>query len=224
MGHLVYIFWALRTLWRLKEIKRLNRLRLWRKSFNLYLAFLAFTDKKRPALQLKRAMISAYLSAVYDYDTDWTRATNPETSMFFRELRRLLKNHPNEEAATKAAEDLFWIDWANKLSVHGLERGSVALRFYWLVIRSKWMEDYTEREINEFGRNLQIVDDLLDLDQDTENGHKNCFNTAERTKYIAEGAVFLESTFFCRLVTNSKVYRLIRGMCEKRLRETWWRC
>lgn len=218
MGHLVYIFWALRTLWGLKEISRLNRLRLWRKSFNLYLAFLAFTDKKRPTLQLKRAMISAYLSAVYDYDTDWIRTKNPETSMFFRELRRLLKDHPNEEAAIKAAEDLFQIDWENKLSVHGLERGSVALRFYWLVIRSEWMEDYTENEIDSFGRKLQIVDDILDWEKDTEKGHTNCFNTEEKISYVVEGERFLDSPFFCKLVKNSWIYWLLRRTCKRKLR------
>ena len=164
-------------------------------------------------------MTCAVLSAVYDYDTDWVRTANPEMSMFFCELDRLLQNHPKRDEAIVKARELFQLDWERKLSIDGLERGSVALRFYWLVIESRWMSGYTAEQIDTFGRELQIVDDLLDLEKDRRAGDTNCFLTKGADGFVREGAEFLMSNFFRKLEENSRVYRLIRKTCHDKLKE-----
>ena len=219
-NHVYSFLRALRILWGLKTITRKNRYRLWRKSINLYLSFLAFTDRDRPAIQLRGAMTAAVLSAVYDYDTDWKRSQSPETSLFFRMLDELLRQHPRKEEATALARELFQTDWQNRLSADGLERGSVALRFYCLVIGSDWMSRYNVSEINSFGRKLQIVDDCLDLEQDRALGHTNCFRTSEATRFRSELIEFLASGFFWRLAKNSSIYRLLRRKCQIILGQT----
>ena len=210
--HLRLAFWALQMLWRLKGIWLVDRFQLWRKSINLYLAFLAFTDLERPFNQMKSAMLSALLSAVYDYDTDWTFG-NRHGNNFFSLLQ-----HIESEKARTLATGLFNTDIQHKLSDDGLERGSVALRLYWLVIKSAWMQSYTPEQIDQFGRNLQIIDDLLDLEGDRVAGDTNCFLIEDRTQeFVAEAEEFLKSDFFERLKRNSKVYRVLEGKVRKTL-------
>ena len=165
------ITWSFITLWNIKKINKKNRLLLWKKSVGLFIVFLAFTDKYRPYQQKKSAMTCAVLSAVYDYETDWVRIDAPQNALF----KSLLDLYIDNEQAKQIAWDLFIKDWSNKLSYNGLERGSYALIFYNLVIKSVWMSEYTNSEILEFGRNLQILDDLLDLEEDKQFNNKNCF-------------------------------------------------
>jgi len=197
------MLWALQVIWGLKAIWPVDRLRLWRKSINLFLSFLAFTDKERPQPQLRRAMLCAILSALYDHDSDWTYGNRKGQN--FESLLHLVES---EEART-LAQQLFTEDVGHQLSKHGLERGSAALRFYWLVIESQWMKDYTVQEINCFGRKLQILDDLLDSEDDRIAGDTNCLLTDEAGEYIAEGTEFLENEFFGKLKINSIVYRVL---------------
>jgi 4-hydroxybenzoate polyprenyltransferase len=186
-----------------------DRLRLWRKSFNLYLSFLAFTDRKRPVEQLYRAMLSAVLSAVYDYDSDWEFGDRKGGN--FLSLLQLIENGE----ARAIAERLFVRDVAHTLAEDGLDRGSVALRFYSLAITSEWLDGYTPERIARYGRKLQIVDDLLDLEEDRTAGDINCFLLEGRTQEFAmELREFLESDFFNELKSRSWVYRFL----EKRLR------
>lgn len=216
--HIRFSLWALRTLWGLKTIVLRNRLLLWRKSVRLYFSLLAFCDKERPTAQLQRAMISAVLSALYDYSTDWIKARKPEDSLFFQGLGQLLQGHPRAARATQLAQELFRLDRANLLPESGLERGSMALLFYHLVINSRWMSAYVEDEIAGFGRKLQIVDDLLDLENDRRFGHTNCLLATRPVQFIQELREFLVSDFFLELERHSRVYRLLRARCEEKLR------
>lgn len=219
MSYLRCFVWALQVLWELTEISIVNRLRLWRKSRNLFLAFLAFTDRERPAEQLSGAMSCAVLSAVYDYDTDWIRTPDPEASFFFRLLNSLLQDHPSRTSAITIARKLFRTDWGNRLSVSGLERGSAALRFYRLVIGSRWMAEYSDDEIDFYGRNLQIIDDLIDRESDARSGDTNCFLTPDAQLCADQIRLFFLSRFYCALEENSLFYRLFRVRCERKLKE-----
>lgn len=210
-------FWALYILWEQKDIAKIDRYRLWRKSLRLYLSMLGFADKLRPQTQLRRLMICAVLSAIYDYDTDWRATANPETSIFFRLLNKLLKNQPECEAAIAQAQDLFTQDWKKQLSADGLERGSIALSFYVSVIRSQWLLRYANVQILDFGRSLQIVDDFLDLEQDQRQGDLNCFLTADAEKYEQELRLFFDSEFFRSLENHSLIYSFLKYKCLKKL-------
>ena len=194
--------WALAVLWKYKIIKKSDRLRLWRKTLNLFLCFLAFADKERPALQLRGAMICAILSALYDYETDWVPIKNTSQSLY----RDLLFETVTDAEARKIGWELFENDLYGQLSVHGLERGSDALVFYRIVISSEWLNEYSLAEIESHGRSLQIVDDLLDLDEDRANGHTNCLLTNEREQYLREVKEFSKSDFCKALEENSMIY------------------
>src|SRR3989344_8940869 len=207
--------WALAVLWQLKTITRGNRLRLWRKSLNLFVCFLAFCDNERPEKQLRGAMLSAVLSALYDYETDWIRIENLENSLYME----LLKKYVPESAARLSAEHLFLADWQNNLSQDGLERGSVALAFYHELIASQWLRQYPADQILKFGRALQIVDDLLDLKEDKAEGHTNCLLLGTSRQYAREAKQFLKSNFFRTLAVNSIVFHRLRLECEKQFGE-----
>lgn len=193
--------WALAVLWKLKTITKADRLRLWRKTLNLFLCFLPFTDKERPGAQLRGAMICALLSALYDYETDWVPIQGPDSL-----YRDLLYQLVDDVGARKIAWELFEADLHNRLSKHGLERGSEALAFYRIVIGSEWLGKCSAREIESHGRSLQIVDDILDLEEDRANGHTNCLLTDEREQYLREAKEFSESDFCRALERNSMIY------------------
>lgn len=205
--------WALRIVWGLKGIWPVDRLRLWVKSISLYMAFLAFTDVGRPLAQLHHAMLSAVLSAVYDYDSDWLFGNRSGKNFF------PLLEYVDSEAARKNGRALFQTDVGRNLSEDGLERGSVALQFYRLVIDSNWMRGYTSQEIDEFGRKLQILDDLLDLESDWTAGDTNCLLLPDRAQAFAtEAEAFLDSDFFGMLKSNSLVYRVLEKKAREKLR------
>ncbi|MFH1522419.1 MAG: UbiA prenyltransferase family protein [Patescibacteria group bacterium] len=211
--HIEFLVWALHVLWGVKKIWFMDRLRLWRKTINLYLSFLAFTDKDRPDKQLRLTMACAILSAVYDYDTDWINGRRSGENFF-----KLLKQLVRSKQARKIAAELFIIDTKKKLSKDGLERGGTALLFYRLVIDSKWLGEYTEYEILKFGQKLQIIDDLLDLEGDRLAGDTNCFLLPDQEqKFVNEAEEFLKSDFFLRLKDNSRIYRTVENKARQKL-------
>ncbi len=209
------VFWALIVLWQEKTISPKDRLLLWRKAANLFLAFLAFTDRERPEGQLRSAMILGILSATYDYDTDWIPVTDLERSVFLK----LLERHVPEGRARAQARELFLADLGGTLSRDGLERGGVTLVVINALIRSRWLSRYSEAEIHGFGRLLQIVDDLLDLAHDREAGDTNCLLTPSRGAFFAEAHKFFTSDFFRALVKNSFVYTVIHFKSLRTLNE-----
>jgi len=201
--HVRQVLWALRELWGLKEIGSADRLRLWRKSINLYISLLAFCDKSRPVDQLHRTMIAAFLTAIYDFVTDWL----PESDGAL--FKRLLLKHAGSEAAKEIALMLLQTEKKKALSKAGLERGSVAFQFYRLVINSKWLSRYTSKQIDFFGKILQIFDDALDIKRDRKAGDQNCLLLAKRQKYIKQGLAFFSSDFFHELKRHSWMYWLL---------------
>ena len=126
MKYIKLCHWAFVILYKEKTISRMDRFRLWKKSLNQFVCFLAFTDKKRPVQQLEGAMVSAVLSAIYDYETDWVRIKDINNSIYLK----LLKQYAFLSLAYERARQLFISDWKGELSEHGLERGSIALVFY----------------------------------------------------------------------------------------------
>jgi len=155
-------------------------------------------------------MVCAFLSAIYDYETDWQPILSVSDSSFLQ----LLNCYVEDCTAKQSASELFLRDLNCKLSKHGLERGSGAFKFYCSVIKSKWLAEYEAAELDEFGRLLQQVDDLLDMDKDKKYSHTNCFLTKQSNYYLDELRTFLLSDFFQRLVCHSYLYELIRLRCQ----------
>ncbi len=215
MNHIKLAFWAFIVLWQFKSILWIDRLRLWRKTLNLFTCFLAFTDMSRPYRQLHGAMLNALLSALYDYETDWQPIGRFEDSLYLR----LLAQEAHDSSAYTLARDLFITDLAKRLSEDGLERGSTALVFYHSLIQSAWLGAYHETDIRRAGRCLQIIDDLLDREEDAATGNKNCLLGSEPKKYLDELRRFLSSGFFQELARRSSLYRKFERSLRRELGE-----
>ncbi len=214
--YITLYYWAFTVLWKEKTITLTDRFRLWKKSLNLFTCFLAFADDNIPKTQLKGVMISALLSAIYDYETDWVRVSDLDQSIYLR----LLKQTAFDSSSYEEAQTLFISDWRGELSEHGLERGSSALIFYHSLIKSSWMNVYSLEELARNGRLLQIIDDLLDLAEDKKNGHTNCFLTEQsHEQYLFEAKTFLLSDFFKALQKGCVVYYLLEFECLRVLNQ-----
>lgn len=211
--HIAQCLRALSVLWHEKTIGWMDRLRLWIKTISLYACFVAFTDRNMRRLQLHGAMSCAILSAIYDYETDWEPVDRVENSIYARFLYQYVPVCQERGIAMR----LFQQDLAHELSSDGLERGADALTFYRGVIGSRKLRKHFPREIEWFGRELQIVDDALDYEKDRRLGHMNCFLAPgpRRTVFLKRLRFFLESAFFRDLVEDSPVFWFIRMRCSK---------
>lgn len=211
MGHMRVCLRALHIVWALNSIAWYNRLRLWGKSLGLYIYFLGFTDDAKEIDQIHSAMMAAVLSSIYDYETDWVAVPNSEHSLF----QKLLQEHVSNECARQMALSLFQSDLKGDIDEDGLERGAIALRFYKIVIKSRWLNQYSLAEINEFGRQLQRVDDLLDFSADLKAGDRNCFSAVRQYDHLLSVEQFLGSNFFACLQKHSRMYVLLKFRCQK---------
>ncbi len=219
MSHIVQLIWAFKIIWGQKKISWINRLKLCNKTSRLYAAFLAFVDYGRPEVQLRWTAVSAVLSAIYDYDTDWVKTNDPERSASFRLLRTLLQDHQKRNLAIPIARELFLSDWKGELSPDGLERGSKALRFYRLVIGSRWLSVFPDSEIDLFGKKLQILDDLGDLYYDRRDNQKNCFLLPNASEFARELEQFIDSPFYSELAARFRVYAWVKNICRRRIKQ-----
>lgn len=213
--HLVCFLWALQTLWSLKEISAVNRVRLWVKTMKLHVALIGFADTPRTPKSKQRIVEAALLTAIYDYDTDWKATQNPESSL----TSQLMQKYVRDPWTFKIGMDLFLVDWGKQLSHDALERGGEALLFYARFIGAQWLNAYSDDEIRMFGRKLQILDDIDDLAEDRKNGHTNCFllSADESVAYAAELEEFFRSNFFRQLSSHSLVYGLMEYVCLRNI-------
>ncbi|MFH0952189.1 MAG: UbiA family prenyltransferase [Patescibacteria group bacterium] len=215
IAHIRVCLWALRVLWQFKTITRLNRLRLWRKSLNLYLCLIGFCDTPQQSTQqLRGAMTGAFISAIYDFETDWQPTKSPNDSFTFS----LLDKYVTDERIKKQAKFLFITDWQNQLSTDGLERGTVALRFYNSLIQSTWLEDQIVTH-KQLGKQLQMVDDLIDLKEDQQRSHQNCFLTSARQQNLEQVKKFIKSQLFYEIEKRSFGFLLVGAKCRKILND-----
>lgn len=214
MKHCIYIIWGIGKLLRMHRIVLQDKLCLSRKVINLYLSFLVFADKSRSLRQLKQVMISALLSSMYDYDSDWQNGSRKGGN-----FNAMLKEMVLDPILRNQAFDLFKRDVAKKLSPEGLERGEIALYFYCRVIQSQWLGEYPAEQIKEFGRKLQIIDDLLDYEKDAENKHLNCLLLENRSLFLKEAREFIDGDFFSELVRRSFIYKILKRKAEATIQQ-----
>jgi len=213
LSHINCIIWSFKIIWGLKKILPQDRISFWGKSVNLYFAFIAFTDKERPKEQFHSAMVCAMLSSIYDYDTDFKMTSDPGNSLFVM----LLEQYSSSLEAKQAAKKLFFSDLKKSLSHSGLERGGIALWFYFTNIKSQWMSKYTKKQILNFGWHLQILDDCLDYEKDKIVEDTNCFlssNAGEKKKLCDRLLNFMASDFYKELEHRSFFYKLMKRKCN----------
>ncbi|PIR48341.1 hypothetical protein COU80_05215 [Candidatus Peregrinibacteria bacterium CG10_big_fil_rev_8_21_14_0_10_55_24] len=125
-----------------------------------------------------RATQAALASAAYDVATDW-KGFAPTS---IEELLRIVNTAPPE--AQKIVVDLLEKDHQNTLAHDGLERGTMALEYIAMVMGIR--EDLTKTNIplNALGELLQIADDVMDLEEDTDAHQTNCLLTPRRTSHL----------------------------------------
>lgn len=149
------------------------------KSMNLSLCYVGFAESWRP-LQAWRAGEAAFFCCAYDIVTDWRLFDSASRQVF----EAILRSESRFSDIPSIALDLYECDKAQNLDHDGLSRGSVSLR---LVL--KWMGCEQRREqvwgdLDNLGRLLQIVDDVIDLEEDREANHLNCLTSSNRDLYL----------------------------------------
>jgi hypothetical protein len=127
-----------------------------------------------------RAGEAAFLCCAYDVVTDW-RSFNPAACKAYEAVFRSMKLAPELQMI---AIDLYEKEISGRLEEDGLDRGYIALRFILKMMGCEKDREVVWGDINEIGRLLQIVDDVLDYEQDVESGEMNCLTSGQRNVYL----------------------------------------
>jgi hypothetical protein len=128
-----------------------------------------------------RVGTAGFLCCAYDVVTDW-RSFEPEARRVFGEI---LEELVSSQMAKSLAVNLYDIEKSGLLGEDGLERGPIALRFV-LAVTSNGATGLPAYEIDQLGRLLQIVDDVLDYEDDVVRGEVNCLTSANRAMYLRD--------------------------------------
>ena len=121
----------------------------------------------------------AFLGCSYDVVTDW-RKFDPQYLKIFEGQLKQYATPPLQDMAL----ELYGKDKMNIFTHDGLERGSIAFRFVTEMMGARKKIEDTGLNIDETGRILQIVDDVLDYEEDIEAGETNCLATPQRQKHL----------------------------------------
>lgn len=160
-------------------IKRGEWKRYLKKSLSLGLCYAGFSVHGR-VREAWRAGEAAFLCCAYDVVTDW-RNFNPEARKAYEAVFRSMKLKPELKTI---AIDLYEKEISGRLEEDGLDRGYIALRFILKMMDCEKDREVIWGDINEVGRLLQIVDDVLDYEQDIERGEMNCLTSDGRNVYL----------------------------------------
>jgi hypothetical protein len=123
---------------------------------------------------------AAFLCCAYDVVTDWRHFDKQARDTYYRILRARVSD-PELQAL---AMDLYETEELDLLSEGGLERGAIALRFTLKMMGCEKARETIWGNLDELGRLLQIVDDVLDYEEDIVVGDKNCLTSTERYTYL----------------------------------------
>jgi hypothetical protein len=166
-------------------IRRPEYGRYFTKSINLALSYVGFDPGGRVA-NAWRAGEAAFLCCAYDVVTDWRRFAE-DSHRAFEHILCLITRDPRLQ---QLALGLYDKDKSNTLNDDGLERGSIALRFILSMMECDDTYSSLWTHVDEAGRLLQIVDDVLDYEDDLLRGETNCLISPRRCVYLLQ---FLES-------------------------------
>ena len=181
------------------------------KARNLALMYVGFSQKgiTKESLGAGRA---AFLSCAYDVCSDWR--SNPAE---FRPVLEKILEQESSPSLTQKALDLFDKDINGVLETDGLERGVVALEFIveMMEIRNQ-LETGFGMSIGKLGILFQIVDDVLDIEEDIENGDENCLLSSNKDHYLD----FLIQNFneeqLNQIFTHSSLLKVLIGKAVKK--------
>ncbi len=162
------------------ELRTNEERRFAKKARNLAVLYSDFTETRSPVATL-RATEAGLLCTAYDVASDW-RKFDPRSAQTFQELLVQYCSPYERNVAT----DLYDRDKKNELKDDGLERGSVCLEL--IVSMMDIRDEFTQRGIDILiaGRELQIIDDILDYEDDKKVGDTNCLTSPNATSHLEE--------------------------------------
>lgn len=120
------------------------------------------------------------LSCAYDVVTDWRHFEHEARVGFVKVMHSL---HLSLELQNMAMA-LYDKEVHDNLTMDGLDRGSIALRFTLKVMGCETERQELWGDLDEIGRLCQIVDDVLDYEHDLLTGDKNCLASINRDDYL----------------------------------------
>jgi hypothetical protein len=152
-----------------------------KKSANLGLCYAGFATSTslRQAWMVGKA---GFLCCAYDVVTDWRSFDQDARKVF----EKILRKSTSQVEVQKLAIDLYEKELSNTLRDDGLERGEIALRFIIKMMGCEKAMEIKWNNIEEIGRLLQIVDDVLDYEDDLINEDMNCLKSIKRDIYLEE--------------------------------------
>lgn len=125
--------------------------------------------------QLAAVGEAGFLSAAFDVCTDWSQSRQLGVAHF----DHLVAAYVTDPETRQLASELYRVKCAGGFRDDGLERGIPALR---LVLRAIGRASDKQQQwgsLEEVGRALQLVDDVLDVEQDRRRNELNCLLTPE---------------------------------------------
>lgn len=123
---------------------------------------------------------AAFFSTAYDVVTDW-RGFDPKARGRFEQI---LSSRNVEPSLRSMAIAVYLHKQHNQLKEDGFERGIAGLRFVLGMMDCVRARETAWSDLDEVGRLLQIVDDVLDLEDDVRRGDVNCLTTPRRDSYL----------------------------------------
>lgn len=127
-----------------------------------------------------RAGEAAFLCCAYDVVTDWRRF-DPKARTVFEGILQARASEPDLQSL---ALGLYEKELFKKLEDDGLDRGAIALRFTLKMMNCEKVREALWDDVDEVGRLLQIVDDVLDYEEDVACGDTNCLTSVRRNVYL----------------------------------------
>jgi hypothetical protein len=125
---------------------------------------------------------AAFLCCAYDVVTDWRHFDNIARVKF----ENILRARTPDSELQGLAIGLYEMEKFQRLEEGGLERGSIALRFTLKMMGCEADRELAWGDLDEIGRLLQIVDDVLDYEADIFYGDTNCLASPGRDMYLQQ--------------------------------------
>jgi hypothetical protein len=123
---------------------------------------------------------AAFLTTAFDVLTDW-RGFSPAGAVVFDAL---LANIVADRDTRRMAQELYERKRSGGFTGDGLERGAIALRLVLRTMDSELQRASAWGDLDDVGRTLQFVDDLLDFDQDVARHDLNCLTSLQGADHL----------------------------------------
>lgn len=162
-------------------ISRTEWVRYLKKSISFGLCYAGFGTAGR-IREAWNAGEAAFLCCAYDVVTDW-RLFDTRARVTFE---RILCARVQAAEIQCLAIGLYEKERDGDLADDGLERGAIALRFTLKMMECEKKREVTWGDLDELGRLLQIVDDVLDYEEDVVSGDTNCLSSVRRHAYLRQ--------------------------------------